>query len=108
MNRLLIIAWFLPFLMAGCSVGDPIAHSAVVLDFPVSQQLTNEIISARDPEVQEALRIIDEGFTTNGFTRDKTPPATQDQAQGIIATYGPYAVSIKGHRLIVSFVEFGK
>jgi len=74
----------------------------------MSQQQTNLILSATDPEIQEALRIIDEAFVTNGFARDKNPPAPQDQAQGIIATYGRYAVSIKGHGLIVSFVEFGK
>jgi len=44
----------------------------------------------------------------NGFTRDKNPPTAQDQAQGIIATYGRYAVSICGQRLLISFVEFGK
>ena len=108
MNRLLtILVCVLPFLAAGC-FGDSIAHRAVVLDFPASQQQTNLVLSVTDPEIQEALRIIDGVFATNGFARDKNPPAPQDQAQGIVATYGRYAVSIKGHSLIVSFVEFGK
>ena len=89
-------------------MGDPIAHRIVAVDFPVPQQQTNVTLSATDPEIQEALRIIDEVFVANGFARDQNPPPPEDQAQGIIVAYGRYNVSLKGHRLIVNFVEFGK
>jgi len=91
----------LPFLMAGCYPGDPVAVSVVVLDFPASQHL-----SATDPDIQQALRIIDEASVTNGFT--KRPLAPEDQAQGPIASYGLHHVEIDGHSLIVYFNEFGR
>lgn len=93
----------LPFLMAGCYTGDPEARSVVVLDFPVSQHL-----SATDPGIQEALRIIDEAFVSNGFTRDRHALAPEDEAHGIIASYGAHNVCIEGHSLIVRFFEFGR
>jgi hypothetical protein len=71
-----------------------------VLDFSAPQHL-----SATDPDIQKALRIIDGAFATNGFTR--IPLAPEDQAQGLIADYGAHNVSIEGHSLIVFFNEFG-
>lgn len=91
----------------GCSYGDPIARSMVVLDFPISPQQTNATLSVSNPQIQDAMRLIDQAFTTNGFVRDKTV-APEDQAQGIIAGYGAYDVLISGRQLIVNFVEFGK
>jgi hypothetical protein len=91
----------LPLLVAGCDLGDPSASSAVVLDFPASKHL-----SAADPEIQEALRIIDKAFASNDFGRLKYPPAPEDQAAGIVVDYGPHDVSIAGHSLRVNFNEF--
>lgn len=108
MNRLLTIFTSSLFIVAGCSFGDPIAQRVVVLNFPVSEQETNKLLSATNTEVQDALHIIDDVFAAKKFLRDKSPPGPQDQAQGIIATYGPYTVSINGHKLTVNFVEFGK
>jgi len=108
MNRLLTISIYaLLFLVAGCYLGDPIAHRTVALDFPVQQQQTNVILSATDPEIQEAFRIIDEAFVANGFARDKNPPPPEDQAQGIIAAYGRYNVSLRDTDLLSTLSNLG-
>jgi hypothetical protein len=98
-----IVLGVLLFLIAGCYLGDPTAFSVVVLEFPASQHL-----SATDHDIKEALRIIDEAFVANGFTRDKHPPGPEDRASGIIVGYGCHHVSIEGHSLIVTFPEFGE
>jgi hypothetical protein len=98
-----IVLYAFPFLIAGCYLGDPTAFSFVVLEFPASEHL-----SATNHDVKEALKIIDEAFVANGFTRDKHPPGPEDRANGIIVEYGSHHVSIKGHGLIVTFPEFGE
>lgn len=96
------------FFMAGCDLGEPTAHRTVTLDFPASNERTNASISAKDPEVQEALSIIDNVLVSAGFPRDGKPPGPEDQDQGIIVTYGRYAVSLRHRELTVSFFESGK
>lgn len=103
-GRLLPIGFLV--VVVGCPVIDPSAHKRVILEFPSPGRATP--LSATDTEVQAALRLIDEVFVANGFVRDRGPPTPQDQATGIIVTYGGYPVLIRGRQLVVNFVEFGK
>jgi hypothetical protein len=95
-------------LVAGCGSGDPVAQKVISLEFPIRDQQTNFNLVRTDPEVQEALQIIDRVFIEEGFARDGGSLSPADQAQGIIATYGRYNVTIKERELIVNFVEFGR
>jgi len=111
MNKLLAAFGCVSILLsfaAGCYSGDPIAHSTVTLTFPEGDKQTNASLSTLNPEVKEALRIIDDVLVSTGFTRDEKPPTAQEQAQGIIATYGRYTVCVENRDLVVNFVEFGK
>src|SRR3954465_390035 len=82
-------------LVAGCYLGDPIAQRTVALRLPPPPDGTNLTLSITDPEIKEALRIIDDVFVANGLIRDKIPPSPEDRAQGIIVAYGRYSVSLK-------------
>ena len=101
----IIICGFL-MLISGCHLGDSVAGARVVLIFPSLQQQTNVNLSVSVPEVQEAVKLIDNVLVANGLTRANTVLTTEDQTNGIIASYGLCRISLHGNRLQVSFAEF--
>jgi len=95
-------------LLTGCFLGDTVVHKTVSLSIPTSQQQTNFVLSVNDPQVQEALRVVDSVLVANGYSRDLHPIAPEDQARGTIAFYGVCGVRLSSNRLDVGFLETHK
>ena|SRR2546426_1118686 len=75
---------------AGCYMGDRFATSrTVALEFPASQSRSKVSVSVQEPELQEALRVVDTMLSSNGFTR--APDKPSDDGQGRIVDYFGHA-----------------
>src|SRR6266699_4957118 len=94
----------LALLLSGC---DKTIRTTVCLTLPIQTQEGQMTVSAADPQVQEALRIIYKVMLSQNLPRATRPPAAEDKAQGIIASYGRCSVWLATNTLNVGFVEFG-
>src|SRR5438874_11623285 len=97
-KNLMFLARFLLITLAGCCFfGDPVGASRTVsVKLPVPEGRGS--LSADDLQVEEALKIIDDVLTSNGFVRDPISPAPDEQ--GRIVTYGYFCgVAFKNNRL---------
>ena len=107
----------LPFLMAGCFLGE--RHSlvrTVSLNFHVPQGTSEVSLSFTNNEVQEALKIVDAVLSTNGFVREiRTDMAN---VPGFVTAYVRYDspglrsgtlpdIYLRKDRLDVVIVELG-
>jgi len=92
-------------LLTGCYlIGDPVAFRTVSLRFLETASKNRATLSVTEPEVIEALRMIDETLVAGGFPRSPNQPGPNDQ--GMIASYGIGNVYLKSDRLNVTFREF--
>ena len=92
-------------LLTGCYlIGDPAAHRTVSLTFPEKAAKNRATLSITEPEVIEALRIIDETLVADGFPRIANQPKPNDR--GRLVDYGNGSVYLKRDRLNVTFFEF--
>jgi len=111
--RMTVVCCFLPIFVAGCFLGDPAAHRGVSLQLSVPGNIG---FVGDEPEVQEALRIVDGALINYGLSRDPNRPAPNEQH--VIAVYdiwsatdqkmvfaGP-TVSLSDDRLSFDFIEF--
>jgi hypothetical protein len=108
--RVIALCCSLLLLVTGCLFGDPAAHRSVSLRLPTTAQ------SGDEPEVQEALRIVDAVMTSFGVSRNPNPPAPNEQH--VIAIYDVWSatgqmvvaagptVYLHGDRLDFAFFEF--
>jgi hypothetical protein len=90
-------------LMAGCYLGDAVARGAVAVTLPASRDGTPR--SVTDTDVQEALRLIDGVLASNGHPRDQNPLPAEDQARGLVASYGICGVTLEHLTLVVGCIE---
>jgi hypothetical protein len=81
-----------------------VAHRTVSLRFPETASKNRAALSISEPEVIEALRIIDEPLVVRGFPRSSNQPGPNDR--GMIVAYGTGSVYLKSDRLNVAFIEF--
>ena len=72
-------------LTSGCLLGDPSAARIVSLAPSAHEGKSKASLSINDLEVQEALKIIDSVLTTNGLTRQPSPPTPY--SDGTIVRY---------------------
>lgn len=93
-------------LLVGC---DRLIHYRVSLTFPPPQEQNHATISPDNPQVQNALLIIDEVIAPNGFIRDTNALSSAQKEQDIIATYaaGSVPVTLKTNTLDITFFTFG-
>jgi hypothetical protein len=97
-----IFSYALLAFFAGCMFGDSVAVRTVSLSFPVSGTQNR---STDDPDVREALQIIDSVLASEGFNRDTRPLAIEDRNRGLIAFYGICGVSLINNKLEIGFFE---
>jgi hypothetical protein len=92
--------------VAGCYLGDSVgATRAVAMKLPVSAQRNQVNVSTNQPEIQEAIKLIDEVLVANGYVRDQDPPSANDQ--GLVASYGYFCSAyVKDGKLTVSFLDY--
>jgi hypothetical protein len=90
-------------LVAGCHWGDPMGEGRTIsLHFPAAVGQARVRIFASDPDVQEALRVIDGVIVSHGYVRDEKPWGTN-----CLVTYGPFnSVTLQDDKLTVSLFEY--
>jgi hypothetical protein len=113
--RIIALCGCLVFFVTGCLFGDPAAHRSVSLQLQVAAP-SQTSLSASDPELQDALRIVDTVMASYGVSRNPNPPSPNEShfiaiydvqsatGQLVVAT-GP-TVHLFGDRLVFSFLEF--
>jgi len=107
----LLLASAAAVLLAGCflakvALGDyPIVHKTISVTLPQPGQQTNLSLSVDQPEVQRALKLIDDVMVTNGFPRNAKPIAAEDQTNGLVADYFVCGVVLKADRLEIGFLQ---
>lgn len=103
--RTIALVYLLPFLVAGCFFGDAVVHKTVSLNLRPREDQSKATLSIDDPQVQEAMKLIDATLGANGFARDPNPIAAEDQARGLIAFYGICGVTLNSNKLDIGFLE---
>jgi hypothetical protein len=93
-------------LTAGCYLGDPSTHRAISLTLPVPRN--GAAPTVKDPEVQEALGLIDGVMVADGYDRNRNPLSPEDQARGLVASYGICGAALEGQILTIGCVEAHK
>jgi hypothetical protein len=104
MSKAIIAAGYICVLLtAGCYLGDPSTHRAITVALPAPQN--GAAPSAKDPDVQAALNLIDDVMVSNGYDRNPNPLRAEDQARGLVASYGICGAALSGRTLTVGCVE---
>lgn len=88
-------------LAGGCYLGDATAHKTVAITLPMPRNGTSLSVNVAD--VQQALELIDSVLVSNGYPRDRGLPP-EDQARGLVASYGICGVTLKGRTLAAGCV----
>jgi hypothetical protein len=104
-NFLAILACAFLSLATGCFFGDSYRVGGVSVSLQTSNHQTNGSLSARDTQVQDALKLIDAVLVSNGFARDSNPIAPGDQARGLVAFYGVCSINLETNTLKATFIE---
>ena len=104
MRNALLIA-FLSLGLVGCFLGDSVAVRTVSLNFPTQASESRVILVATDPQVQEALKLVDEIMVAHGYHDYPPSISAADKSRGIVAFYGICGVSFRDNKLDIGFVE---
>lgn len=95
------------FMVGLAKMGDGGGVSYTVhLSFPSDGGETNQVVKVEDPEVREALGIVEDVMKINRFKRGTGELHEVDKEQGLIASYGGICgVGFKEGTLYVGFFE---
>jgi len=86
-------------------MGDSLATGSVSANLPHAS--SSEGIQIREnSDFKDALRIVDDVLTSQGYIKNSQPLAPKDQERGLVALYGGCSVSINGDTLTIGFAEF--
>ena len=103
--RAIALFCILSLAVTGCLLEDSFAHKTVSLSLPKPAQPSKTSFSADDPQVQEAMKLIDGVLVSRGYVCVTNALAPEDRARGVIAFYGVCGVGLKDDRLEVGFGE---